>query len=66
LIATGAIGNILDYFIYGHVVDVFYFVFWGYSFPVFNVADSIIFCGIVVLFLQSFLERRYPFLAKPI
>ncbi len=57
-IAAGAIGNVLDYFIYGHVVDMFHFCFWGYSFAVFNVADSMIFCGVVVLFLQQAKEQR--------
>lgn len=66
LISTGAIGNIVDYFIYGHVVDMFYFVFWGYSFPVFNIADSLIFCGISLIFLQSTLEKCYPRLARSI
>ena len=33
LIFAGAVGNVVDYFLYGHVVDMFYFIFWGYSFP---------------------------------
>ena len=49
LIVTGASGNVVDYFVYGHVVDMFYFIFWGYSYPVFNIADSAIFIGIVSL-----------------
>lgn len=56
-IISGAIGNVVDYFLYGHVVDMFYFVFWGYSYPVFNVADSAIFCGISLLIIQALLER---------
>ncbi len=63
-IITGAVGNVIDFFIYGHVVDMFYFVLRGYSFPVFNVADSIIFCGVVFLFLQGFLEKRFPSLSE--
>ena len=58
LIVTGAIGNVLDFFIYSHVVDMFHFCFWGYSFAVFNVADSLIFCGVVTLFLQQAFEKR--------
>jgi signal peptidase II len=53
LIATGAIGNVIDYFVYSHVVDMFYFIFWGYSYPVFNVADSAIFVGIAFLLGQT-------------
>ncbi len=57
LIATGAIANVVDYFVYGHVVDMFYFILWGYSYPVFNIADSAIFCGMACLLLQSVLHK---------
>lgn len=58
MIITGALGNILDHLVYGHVIDMFYFRFWGLSFPVFNIADSAIFCGIALLMLQSALKKR--------
>lgn len=58
VIITGAFGNILDHILYGHVVDMFYFRFWGKSFPVFNIADSAIFCGIAILMLQSFFKKK--------
>ena len=65
LIVTGAIGNVVDYFVYGHVVDMFYFIFWGYSYPVFNLADSAIFCGIAALLTQSFWQKvKNPFSKK--
>ncbi|MBS0629901.1 MAG: signal peptidase II [Verrucomicrobia bacterium] len=51
MIGAGAIGNILDYFLYGHVIDMFYFIFYKYSYPIFNIADSAIFCGIAYLVL---------------
>ncbi|HRD55462.1 MAG TPA: signal peptidase II [Parachlamydiaceae bacterium] len=54
LVGFGAFGNILDYFLYGHVIDMFHFVFWGYSYPVFNIADAAICIGIFWLFLVSF------------
>ena len=59
LIVAGAIGNVVDYFVYGHVVDMFHFIFWGHSFAVFNIADSAIFCGIVWMVLRSFVPRMY-------
>src|ERR1700722_17871753 len=34
LIVTGAFGNVVDYFIYGQVVDFFRFNLWGYPFPI--------------------------------
>jgi signal peptidase II len=57
LIASGASGNVVDYFVYGHVVDMFYFIFWRYSYPVFNIADSIIFIGIVLLVAESLFHK---------
>ncbi len=54
LVTAGALGNVIDYFVYGHVVDMFYFVLWGYSFPVFNIADTAIFFGILFLLLRTF------------
>ncbi len=58
LIIIGALGNILDFGIYGFVVDMFHLTFWGYSFPVFNFADSMIFLGISTLLLQSLFQKR--------
>ena len=58
MIAAGGLGNILDYFIYGHVVDMFHFIFWGYSYPVFNIADSSIFLGITWLLIHSFMRKK--------
>lgn len=47
LIGAGAVGNAVDYLLYGHVVDFLHFVFWGYSFPIFNLADSYITLGAI-------------------
>ncbi|MBA2367473.1 MAG: signal peptidase II [Candidatus Protochlamydia sp.] len=57
LVLAGAIGNVLDYFFYGHVVDMLHFVLWGYDFPVFNLADCAITIGISSLFLLSWFEK---------
>jgi signal peptidase II len=57
LIITGAIGNVIDTFRYGYVVDMFHLRFWSYSYPVFNVADSAIFCGIIWMLLLSLCSK---------
>lgn len=49
LIVTGALGNVIDYCLYGHVIDFFHFTFWGYEFPLFNIADSCITIGVLLL-----------------
>ena len=51
LIATGAFGNIIDMFIYGRVIDFFHMRFFGWSFPIFNIADSCITVGVALLLL---------------
>lgn len=58
LIISGAIGNVIDFFVYGHVVDMFHFVLWGFDFPIFNLADSAITIGITMLFILSWYEQK--------
>ncbi|KIC74536.1 Lipoprotein signal peptidase [Neochlamydia sp. TUME1] len=58
LIMVGAAGNIIDTFVYGHVIDMFHFVLWGYDFPVFNVADSCITLGVAWLLISSLFEKE--------
>jgi signal peptidase II len=58
MIVAGAIGNIIDRFIYGHVVDYVLFHTESWSFAVFNLADSLITMGAVVVgFSELFLHR---------
>jgi len=58
LVITGAIGNAIDYLLYGHVIDFFHFSFWGNSFPVFNLADSYITLGVIGLILGRSLQKK--------
>ena len=65
LIIAGALGNVIDTFLYGHVVDMLHFVLWGYDFPVFNLADSSIFLGIAaLLFLETFEKRKKAYAGR--
>lgn len=52
-IIGGALGNILDRFLYGAVVDFLDFHAFGHHWPAFNVADSCVVSGAVLLFAQS-------------
>lgn len=58
LVLTGAIGNLLDRFFYGSVIDMFYFQFGSYSYPVFNLSDVYITLGIIWFLLSSLKEMR--------
>lgn len=52
----GAIGNVIDRFRFGAVADFFDFHAFGYHWPAFNIADSAIFIGVVVLCIQSMMQ----------
>ena len=58
LILGGAVGNLIDRIAYGYVVDFLDFYWDTYHFPAFNVADSAITCGAVLLLMQSFVKRE--------
>ena len=49
LLAAGGIGNVIDRVIFGYVIDFIEFSF--FDFPVFNVADICVTCGVVLLFI---------------
>lgn len=49
LILGGAIGNVIDRVILGHVIDFIQVWLGSYPWPAFNIADSAIFVGAVIL-----------------
>jgi len=57
LILGGALGNLYDRLVYGHVVDFLDFHAAGWHWPAFNVADSGITVGAGILIVESFLHR---------
>ena len=54
LILGGALGNLYDRVTLGHVVDFLFFHYQTYYWPAFNLADSAIFCGVVLLLWEEF------------
>lgn len=58
MILGGAIGNVVDRWMLGAVVDFLHFHVAGYYWPAFNLADSAITCGAVLLVWDSFREQR--------
>ena len=56
LIVSGAFGNVIDFFIYGYVIDMIQINLWGYDYPVFNIADSSICIGSLWLLVLSFFD----------
>ncbi len=58
LILGGALGNLYDRIAYGHVID-FILVHWEHRlFPAFNVADSAICVGAVMLAMDMFKSKK--------
>jgi signal peptidase II len=53
LILGGAIGNVIDRVLLGHVVDFIQLHAGGWYWPAFNVADSAISCGAALLIWDS-------------
>ena len=53
LILSGAFGNLIDNFRQGYVIDFLNFHFYGYPFPLFNMADSYITIGAVIYLLKE-------------
>jgi signal peptidase II len=58
MIVGGAIGNLIDRIVYGHVVDYVLFHTPSWSFAVFNLADAFISVGAALIILSEFLEWR--------
>lgn len=58
LIVAGAIGNLIDGFLYGHVVDYILFHTSTWSFAVFNLADSFISIGAACVILDELFGSR--------
>ena len=54
LILGGAIGNLIDRILLGHVIDYIQVWLGSYPFPAFNIADAAISVGAALLILSSF------------
>ena len=58
LILGGAIGNFIDRLFRGEVVDFIDVKIVSYDFPIFNVADSALVIGVILLMLFTFKEEK--------
>jgi signal peptidase II len=54
LVLGGAIGNLIDRLAYGYVIDFLDIYVQSWHWPAFNVADSAITLGVVLMLLESF------------
>jgi signal peptidase II len=54
LVLGGAIGNLVDRLIYGYVIDFIDIYYHNWHWPAFNIADSAITIGVVLMLLENF------------
>jgi len=59
LICGGAVGNLIDRFRMGAVVDFIDVYYKNYHWPAFNVADAAISAGVILLILQVFFDDTF-------
>jgi len=58
LILGGALGNLVDRLLYGHVVDFVDLYYAGWHWPAFNIADAAITLGAALMVVDALFARR--------
>jgi signal peptidase II len=65
LILGGAIGNLIDRAIRGRVIDFLRAHYYDLNYPIFNVADSAITIGVVLILFMTVFGREHPSAPDP-
>ena len=64
IIISGAIGNLIDRILYGHVIDFIFLNYKNYYWPAFNFADMAISLGVIVILFTTFVGYKINIKAK--
>ena len=59
MIIGGIVGNLFDRIFFGYVIDFLDFKLFGYNYPIFNLADSFIVIGIILMVIISIRKEYY-------
>lgn len=57
LVISGALSNLIDRIAYGGVIDFIHFSINGWSWPIFNLADVWIVCGVIIMLILNSLNE---------
>jgi len=60
LVIAGAIGNVIDRLRFGGVIDFLDFHAFGWHYPAFNIADSLIVIGVIMLLFHNLFLEKTP------
>lgn len=55
---AGALSNWIDQALHGYVIDMVSVTFWGYMYPIFNLADSVICLAAIAFFFMTNAHRH--------
>lgn len=58
LVLGGAVGNFIDRLFRKEVVDFFDFILFGYDYPIFNIADSALVVGVILVLIVTFIDEK--------
>ena len=58
MLISGIIGNMVDRIRFGYVIDYLDFNIFGYDYPVFNLADSLIVVAMILMLIKSLKEEH--------
>ncbi|MFC4617275.1 signal peptidase II [Camelliibacillus cellulosilyticus] len=58
LIIGGTLGNFIDRLVRGEVIDFIHVYLGSYSYPVFNLADSSLVVGVILILIYSLLDAK--------
>lgn len=58
ILVGGIVGNLIDRIVHRHVIDFIAITILKYKFPVFNVADICITCGVFIYVIITFIEEN--------